>query len=244
MVKKFRLFIWVPLILAVGGCGPLLPGESGLVVVGQPLDVVFVQSESVVPVPGCCCCGPPFGTCLHPAPPAAIAAVLGEDGQDVLRNLSDNVGYRGFSIITGCGGAAFLPACGSATLRCEAIGLTPLGTITLTGGGVECVAPSGRDICNNGWVRVTIEGVTVSTRVLSGYSAARVAYDLAIRINSDPSLYPIVAATVSGSVVTVSSRNPGVEYAYPWDESCTYNTIYFDECPYRATLSPIVTLAP
>lgn len=76
------------------------------------------------------------------------------------------------------------------------------------------------------------------------YTASQVATDLAIKINSDLDLSQIVFAGVSGNVVTVSSRNEGAEYAYPWDESCTYIQWYFSECPYRAEISPIVTLAP
>lgn len=91
-VSRVSLFGALVIVFA-GACGPLPePGSSALTVIGEPLDVVFVQAESIVPPPGCCCCGPPFGTCTLPSPPTAIAADLGEDGQDVLFDLSDNDG--------------------------------------------------------------------------------------------------------------------------------------------------------
>lgn len=246
-VSRVSLFCAL-VIVFTGACVPFPePEGSALTVTGAVGDRVFVQAESAVPPPGCCCCGPPFGTCRLPSPPITILATLDEDGQDVLFDLSDNDHYRGFSVITNCAGSAFLPPCGSALLRCTPITIIPTGKITIAGYGVDCIAPWGpgrREICNSGWVKVTINGTTVSSQVLVNATASQVATDLAIKINSDPDLSQIVFATVSGNVITVSSRNEGTEYTYPWDESCTYIPTYFSACPYRADLSPVVTLAP
>jgi len=144
-----------------------------------------------------------------------------------------------FSNITGCIGFAQLPGCGATTSAFCIVPpqpLSSLGNIKIQGPGVDCIPlwPGAiRVLCNNGWVKVTIEGVTVSVGFLYGDTDSSVAWDLATAINSNPDLFPIVAATVSGDTVTVSARSQGVEYSYPWSSSCIYfSTTIFSSCSF------------
>ena len=155
-----------------------------------------------------------------------------------------------FSNITGCIGFAQLPNCPTTTSADCLVPpqpLTSLGSIKIQGPGVDCIPlwPGAiRQLCNNGWVRVTVEGVTVSVGFVYGATDSSVAWDVATAINSNPNLFPIVAATVSGDTVTVSARSQGVEYSYPWSSSCFFSPTIFSSCSFRAELSPPVTLAP
>jgi len=125
--------------------------------------------------------------------------------------------------------------------------LTPIGRLTIDGPGVECreACPGCiRQICNSTWVRVTINGITVSAQAVAGSTASSVAQGLAATINSNSTLSPIVFATVSNNVITVSARNAGVEYHYPWNSACSYAITHFSECAFEALRSPNSTLAP
>jgi hypothetical protein len=157
-------------------------------------------------------------------------------------------GYAVFSNETGC--FDFIPE-----LPCR--GRTPvfcipppqpvasIGTIRVTGSGVDCIPTGGiREICNNGWVHVTINGVRVSSRALPSTTLSALTNDLATKINSNPDLGPVVGATVSGYTVNVFARDEGVEYSYPWSTSCSHVPHYFSVCPYEAELAPVATLAP
>lgn len=161
-------------------------------------------------------------------------------------------GYVAFSNLSGCFGFVLELSCrGRASILC----VTPLqpvvslGTITVEGPGVSCRRRwlHGElilDVCNETEVSVTINGTTVSRTAYEGSTAAQIANGLATGINSNPSLNPLVGATVSSNVVTVFARQAGVEYSYPWTSSCIRTEPYFGSCAFQGKLSPIATMAP
>lgn len=226
------------LLLVSTACAPL---GGTINVNGLSFDVVTIQRASPVH-PGVCCFPRPFGDCFD-----FRVTVLDRNGFGAVSEMVDEMSYIGFSVFSGCVGEVRLPCSGVRTMDC--VTLVPpsvaIGTLTIVGPGIECVPMGGfREICNNTWVKVTIEGVQVSVQALDGSTASSIALDLATKISLNPDLWPIVSATVSGNIVTVSAKNEGVEYAFPWQGSCTYVSTFFSECSFQAELSPIATLAP
>ena len=223
------------------GCGSFADDHGGIVFINGPdNDVIMVQALQLFPF----CCTEADG-CVKMA-----QVTLNEFGTARVTRIITTSNVHLFSNITGCIGFAQLPGCGAATSAFCIVPpqpLTSLGSIKIQGPGVDCLPlwPGAiRVLCNNGWVTVTIEGVTVSVQFLEGDTDSGVAWDLATEINSNPDLFPIVAATVSGDTVTVSARSQGVEYSYPWSSRCTYLPTIFSSCAFRAELSPPATLAP
>jgi phage tail sheath gpL-like len=120
----------------------------------------------------------------------------------------------------------------------------PTGKVTIVGSGVDCTYVSGRRVCNNTRVNVTINGVTVSVLAMEFDSPSNLAQDLANAINTHTTLSQWVVAAASGNTVSVTARSEGVDFNYPWQTSCSYNRIYFSGCGYHAELSPVATLHP
>lgn len=125
-----------------------------------------------------------------------------------------------FSSLSRCEGFQVVDVCTNAT---SIICLPPIvlsnfsGNITIYGPGVDCIPMGGfRELCNNTWVFVNINGKEVSSQALSGTTSASVALDLANKINLDPDLTQIVFASVSGSTILVEARDAGPDYSYPW----------------------------
>lgn len=244
MLKNVIQFC-TPLVLTgwlVGCGGGTADVEGGILEInGQVGDTILVQRAPTVP-DSLLCCSPAQG-CR-----SSTMVRLDEDGRVEVRRLVVPSGYAVFSNETGCFDfVAELPCRGRTPVFCfpPPEPVQSLGTIVIDGPGVDCVSQGGlREICNNTWVNVTINGYTVSSRALANSTSSSVAWDLATKINGHPDLGPLVGATVSSNVVNVFARQEGVEYSYPWDESCVYLESYFPECAYHAKLSPIATLAP
>ncbi len=239
--RSYAKFILAAAVSLVG-CAPPLPPGGDLRVQGTPGDVVTVQRAE--PVHAGVCCFPIDGC-------ADFATVrLNMFGVAWATHMVDNIRYTALSPFTGCIGIATLPCAGEATLICQpAIVTIVLGRLIIEGPGVECQETCSepecfrrRQICNNTRIWVNINGTTISALAIAGTTASSLAQQIASRINSDPALSAIVVATVSANVVTVHARNAGVEYAYPWMTSCSYNHLYFPECAFEAVRAPVSTL--
>lgn len=244
MRSQSLLLIAIALIatLANGCSGGTAEVEGGILdITGQAGDTILVQRSPTVPESMLCC------STSHGCRQTAMVR-LAEDGRATVDRLVVPSAYVVFSNITGC--FDFIP-----DLPCRGRGpsfcfpppnpVASLGTIKVEGGGVDCIPTGGiREICNYGWVKVTINGILLSSRVLASSTPSSVANDLATKINSNPDLGPIVGATVSGNAVNVFARTAGVQYSYPWHTSCTYPQTYFSECPFYGILAPVATLAP
>ena len=135
------------------------------------------------------------------------------------------------------------------------------GRIRIVGNGVECkkvtlregVQPQrgNRDhstlsveLCNTTWIRIQIDGTSVTVKARKKSTASGVGAALAARIASHPKLSKLVRARASGNIVHVSALQPGMENSYPWLASCSHIKRYFDNCAFRAQLSPVATLGP
>lgn len=220
------------------------PPPAGLTVniTGPPNEIVDVQ---VAPLQPLCCSG--SQGCV-----STQSVTLDQNGFGRVTRLVNPGTVTLLGRNTGCQGfAAHLPPAPCppvASLQATCIVIlssAPTGKIDIGGPGVECIMVNGRYMCNNTRVYMTINGTTVSTLAVYGYTAGDVATNLTNAINSNPNLSPIVTASKTGNAVRVTSRTTGIEYSYPWYTRCTFNQLAgFSERAFSATLGPAATLHP
>lgn len=243
------------LLLFGAGCEPGCPPPPGgfVDVIGPQREFVFVQRTPQATDSVCCKPVREGGDCRENA-----GGDLSLSGRRLFAGMVDGTKYIVIGVTpVGCSGSGSLPCSGTVIIRCEeAIGAVPVGTITIVGPGVECFSggdegalpptggqPSipGVTVCNTTTITLQIANVPISVTAREGSTASGIAQRLATSIALDPTLFSLLTVSVSANVITVSSRDPGVENSYPWQTSCSS---VFPYCGFEAELSPIATLAP
>lgn len=239
--KMFQILSLVLVSLVCFGCSQ--PQGMTVHVSGPPSAQITLQATSgaFLPTGGSSCCTEE--DCVTGA-----MVMLSEQGNGIVERVVNPTNLRVFSSMPACEGFQVVNQCANATnIQCfEPIFLSNFGgNFTVDGPGVECIPMGGfRELCNNTWVKVSINGKTVASQALVGDTSASVALDLANKINLDPDLSPIVFASVSGSTVTVSVRDLGPDFAYPWSADYSYIQMSFFEPAFQAPLDPPAILGP
>lgn len=232
------------LSLSAGSCpGGRNPDRFGLVanITGPPNEVISLQVAPFEPL----CCSTSDGC------KGSQTVILDHNGFARVTRLVNPSTVVVTGQNTRCQGAGQWPpgaSCPPQAISIDCIVIqqsqAPTGKITITGSGVECTYVSGRRICNNTRVYVTINEVTVSTLATEFDTPSNVAQDLASAINNHSTLSQLVVASASGATVSVTARSEGVDFNYPWQTSCSYNRIYFSGCGYQGEVAPVATLHP
>lgn len=238
-----------PRILALSLGLALLAGCTGpggtVQVVGSPADVVTIQRNNII-APSACAT-----RCLRQDGCVDLAFIsLDEDGVGSRSRMIDDMSYYGSSPISGCFGTTYVPCGGTGTIYCSGGLFNGFGTIAIAGSGGGCKSvlldPHDPDsktlICNDGIVSLSIDTENISIDTPHGTTPALVAQQVADAINLHPTLGTKVHASATNGTVSVYSISTGVQYAYPWKASCSYDPAYFTSCPYQANLSPVATM--
>jgi hypothetical protein len=122
----------------------------------------------------------------------------------------------------------------------------PQGQIAISGPGLACtkidVDKGCCEICNATTISLTPDGYAVSTTAAVGSTSSSVAADLANKINRDTNLGPLFGAAASGATVYVVAKQVAIQY--PWQTSCAYDSSFFSQSAFSASLSPGAAMVP
>ena len=238
IVSHLRMSLPLAAMLIAAGCVEGCPPLGGTLDIRGPSGGLVIVQVSSFARP---CCRADQG-CFE-----ADEVFLPRTGVALLDHAVDGVDWIVIGRRTLCAGRAFLPCSGTVVLPCIfPVGLVAFGEIKIVGPGVECVPYSPgsiREICNNTWVKVSINGVTVSARAGPGTTAASLASTLATKINSHSTLNTMVLAVASGDTILVRAVEEGFEHTYPWDSSTLHIYPQFTYPAFEAKRAPIATLA-
>lgn len=83
----------------------------------------------------------------------------------------------------------------------------------------------------------------MSSQALYGTTAAQIASDLAVKVNSHSTLNTMVLAVASGDTILVRAVEEGFEHTYPWNSSTLHLYPQFTYPAFEAKRAPIATLA-